>query len=303
MLDVRRLRLLSELHSRGTLAAVADALHFTPSAVSQQLAALEREAGVPLLERVGRGVRLTDAALRLVEHADAVLERLELAEAELSAAGELRGTVRVAAFQTAAYWLVAPAIVELASTHPGIEVRLEEMEAEDGLPLLRAGDVDIVIAEEYAYAPRPHDPLFERHPLADDRIRLVLPQDHRLARRRRIELSELADEDWAVTRDDTHWADMVVRTCRSLGGFEPRIRYRASDIRLYCHLAAAGLAVGFVPALGRPENEPGVVVKDVSAGTPLARSVFAVTRRSAIARPVVGAVLDAVRERAASDAR
>src|SRR5688572_28114623 len=114
MLDVRRLRLLSELHARGTVAAVADALHFTPSAVSQQLAVLEREAGVTLIERVGRGVRLTDAALRLVEHADAVIERFELAEAELEGDGEVRGAVRVVAFQTAAYWLVAPAIVALA---------------------------------------------------------------------------------------------------------------------------------------------------------------------------------------------
>src|SRR5687767_11232013 len=114
MLDVRRLRLLRELHARGTIAAVADALQYTPSAVSQQLAVLEREAGVPLLERVGRGVRLTDAGRRLVEHADAVLARLEAAEAELAEGTEVRGRVRVASFQTAARALVAPAFIELA---------------------------------------------------------------------------------------------------------------------------------------------------------------------------------------------
>jgi DNA-binding transcriptional LysR family regulator len=297
MLDVRRLRLLSELEARGTIAAVAGALHFTPSAVSQQLAALEREAGVVLVERVGRGVRLTDAGRRLVEHARAVLERLELAEAELGSADDVRGTVRVAAFQTAAYWIVAPAIVALATSHPGVEVRLDELEAEDGLPLLRTGDVDIVVAEEYAYAPRPHDAALERHPLGDDAIRLVLPAGHRLARRRQVDLSELAGEDWAATHEDTHWADMLIRTCRTVGGFEPSIRYRASDIRLYCHLAAAGLAVSFVPALGRPEREPGVVVRDV-AGASLSRSLFAVTRRSGVARPAVAAVLGAVGEAA-----
>jgi DNA-binding transcriptional LysR family regulator len=294
MLDVRRLRLLRELHARGTIAAVADAMHFTPSAVSQQLTALEREAGVPLLERVGRNVRLTDAALRLVEHADAVLERLELAEAELGSGAEVRGSVRVAAFQTAAYWMVAPAIVRLAESHPGIEVALDELEPEDSLPLLRVGDVDMVIAEEYEYAPRRRDPALERHPLADDAIVLVLPERHRLARRRSVPLDALADEPWAATREDTRWAEMVVRTCRSLGGFEPRISYRASDIRLYCHLAAAGLAVALVPSLGRPETEPGVAVRPV-AGADLKRSVFATTRRGAAERPAVAAVLETLR--------
>src|SRR4051794_7880784 len=148
MLDLRRLRLLRELRERGTIAAVADALAYTPSAVSQQLTQLEREAGVPLLERVGRGVRLTDAAHRRAEHTDSILARLERAEGELAAAtGAVHGRVRVAAFQPAARSLVAPVMRPLADRHVGLRVELLEQEAEEGLPQLCSGDVDVVVAE------------------------------------------------------------------------------------------------------------------------------------------------------------
>jgi DNA-binding transcriptional LysR family regulator len=145
MLDVRRLRLLRELAARGTLTAVADALAYTPSAVSQQLAALERDAGVALLERVGRGVRLTDAGRRLVDHADAVIARLEEAEADLAAAAEAGGRVQLAAFQTAVSGLVLPAMARLPA---GVQVLLLEGNAEIVLPTLRLGDLDMVVAEE-----------------------------------------------------------------------------------------------------------------------------------------------------------
>src|SRR3954447_26449617 len=175
MLDLRRLRLLRELRERGTIAAVADALSYTPSAVSQQLSVLEREAGVPLLERVGRGVRLTDAAHRLADHASDVLARLEQAEAELAAAsGAVHGRVRVATFQTAARSLVAPVLRPLADRHDGLRAELLEMEPETGMPLLRAGDVDVVVAEEYREAPRPHERGIERVDLGVDAIVLAL---------------------------------------------------------------------------------------------------------------------------------
>src|SRR4051812_15262121 len=141
MLDLRRLRLLRELHARGTIAAVADALQFTPSAVSQQLAVLEREAGQPLFERAGRGVRLTDAALVLVDHAEALLDRAELAEAELAAAaGTPAGRVRIGAFQSAAHHIAAPAIGALARDAPALRCELTETEPEASLPALAVGD-------------------------------------------------------------------------------------------------------------------------------------------------------------------
>ena len=155
VLDLRRLRLLYELHERGTIAAVADALQFTPSAVSQQLAVLEREAGVALLERAGRGVRLTDAALVLVRHAEALLERAELAEAELAAAaGSVAGRGRIAAFQSVALRLAAPAMHALARDAPGLRCELVEAEPEHSLPALALGDIDLVLADEWQHQPR-----------------------------------------------------------------------------------------------------------------------------------------------------
>src|SRR5919106_4638165 len=154
MLDVRRLRLLHELHARGTIAAVAEALQFTPSAVSQQLAVLEREAGLPLLEPAGRSVRLTDAALVLVGHADALLERAELAQAELAAAtGRVAGRGRIASFQSVGVRIAVPAIRSLAREAPDLRCELLESEPEESLPALALGDVDLVIADEWQHQP------------------------------------------------------------------------------------------------------------------------------------------------------
>src|ERR671916_179097 len=153
MLDLRRLRLLRELSERGTIAAVADALRYTPSAISQQLAMLEREAGVPLLERAGRGVRLTDAALVLVGHAEALLERAALAEADLAAAaGTVAGRGRIAAFESVALHVAVPAMAALAVDAPRLRCELVEAEPEQALPALALGDVDLVLADEW----RPH---------------------------------------------------------------------------------------------------------------------------------------------------
>src|SRR4051812_35099024 len=147
MLDLRRLRLLRELHVRGTIAAVAEALQYTPSAVSQQLAVLEREAGRPLLERAGRGVRLTDDALVLVGHAEALLARAEVAEAELAAGGgRVAGRVRIASFQSMALRLAVPAMRQLAAEEPALRCELVEAEPEASLPALVLGDLDLVLA-------------------------------------------------------------------------------------------------------------------------------------------------------------
>lgn len=295
MLDVRRLRLLRELHARGTIAAVADALQYTPSAVSQQLAVLEREAGVALLERAGRGVRLTDAGRRLVEHADAVLARLEAAEADLAGTGELRGRVRVATFQTAARALVAPAFISLSGRAPGVRCELIEMEAEESLPLLRMGELDIVVAEEYEHAPRRHEKALERRVLGVDRLLLALPEDHPCARRApgQLLIGDLAEDVWAAPREGTAFTDEVRRLARSSGGFEPDIRHQANDVRLLLQLAASGLAIALVPSMGF-EPEPGVTIRP----TPRTREIFASVRRGSTTNPAVAAVLDALAEHA-----
>src|SRR5919201_4348534 len=186
MLDLRRLRLLRELHSRGTIAAVADALQFTPSAVSQQLAALEREAGVPLLERAGRGVRLTDAALVLVDHAEALLERAAEAEADLAAAaGTVAGRGRIAGFQSVALRLALPAMDALARDAPRLRCELVEAEPEQALPALALGDVDLVLGDEWQHQPLGLPSGLERHDLFEDPVHRLLPVRHPAARRHR----------------------------------------------------------------------------------------------------------------------
>src|SRR6187200_2876010 len=183
MLDLRRLRLLRELKERGTIAAVADALQFTPSAVSQQLAALERETGVRLLERAGRRVRLTDPALVLVEHADALLERAALAETDLAAAaGTVAGRGRIAGFQSVMLRLAVPAMQALARDAPRLRCELVEAEPEQSLPALALGDLDLVLGDEWQHQPWRLPAGLERHELLRDPVRLALPVRHPLAR-------------------------------------------------------------------------------------------------------------------------
>src|SRR5215212_5582352 len=179
MLDLRRLRLLRELQQRGTIAAVADALQFTPSAVSQQLALLERETGVRLLERAGRGVRLTDAALVLVDHAEALLERAALAEAELAAAaGTVAGRGRVAGFQSVALRLALPAMAALARDAARLRCELVEAEPEQALPALALGDVDLVLGDEWQHQPWRLPAGVQRRQLLTDPVNLILPAQH-----------------------------------------------------------------------------------------------------------------------------
>jgi DNA-binding transcriptional LysR family regulator len=298
VLDVRRLRLLRELAARGTVTAVAEALAYTPSAVSQQLAQLERDAGADLLERAGRGVRLTEAGRRLAAHADAVLARLEAAEADLAElTGDVAGPLRVACFQTAAVALVLPALAALQEEHPSVRGELSDREAEESLPGLRLGDHDVVVAEEYEHAPRRLDAALERTELGRDRMLVALPEAHPAAAREAVRLAELASARWVTAREDSAFAAMLVRSCRSLGGFEPEIHHRTNDLRLLAELVTRLGAVSLVPSLGRPWMGPGVALRPL-AGPALDRRIVAVLRRGTGARPAVGALLAALAARA-----
>jgi DNA-binding transcriptional LysR family regulator len=297
VLDLRRLRLLYELHERGTIAAVADALQYTPSAVSQQLAVLEREAGVALLERAGRGVRLTDAALVLVRHAGALLDRAELAEAELAAAaGGVVGRGRIAAFQSVALHLAAPAMKALAREAPGLHCELVEAEPEESLPALALGDFDLVIADEWQHQPLARPAGVDRHDLHRDTVHLVLPEGHPVARRHRhaVPLRELAEEVWTTGHRGNAWAEMIDRTCRLLGRFDPEIRHRSNDSVVSLGLVAQGLAVTLLPDLNAPATHPGVVVRSIAEG-PVHRTIFTAIRTADAQRPSVQALLAAVR--------
>ena len=300
MLDLRRLRLLRELNERGTIAAVADALQFTPSAVSQQLAMLEREAGVRLLERAGRGVRLTDPALVLVGHADALLERAALAEADLAAAaGTVTGRGRIAGFQSVALRLALPAIEALARDAPRLRCELIEAEPEQALPALALGDVDLVLGDEWQHQPRRLPAGSNATSCSATRCTLVLPARHPLARRHReaVPLAELAGEAWTTGHAGMGWEEMTQRTCRELGGFDPDIRHRTNDATIGLALVARGLAVTLLPDLALPARPPGVALRPIAEG-PVSRAIFAATRAADAARPSTQALLAAVREAA-----
>src|SRR3954447_8716665 len=208
MLDLRRLRLLRELAARGTIGAVAEALTYSPSAVSQQLARLEREAGVPLLERVGRNVRLTAAAHTLVGHTDALLARLEAAEAELEAtADKITGTLRVAAIQSAGLYLLAPALHRLSAEHPALRVEVSDLEPEESMPALALGSLDLVLGDEYPFLPRAPDSRPDGETLLEEHFRLMSPGGPPPAERGGpVGLADLRDEPWAMGKLGTHYA-------------------------------------------------------------------------------------------------
>lgn len=302
MLDLRRLRLLRELSERGTIAAVADALQFTPSAVSQQLAMLEREAGVRLLERAGRGVRLTDPALVLVRHAEGLLERAALAEADLAAAaGTVAGRARIGGFQSVMLRLALPAMEQLAREAPRLRCELFESEPEEGIPALALGDIDLVLADEWQHQPRRLGDGLVRHDLHRDPVSIVLPARHPAALHHpdAVPLAELAGEAWATGHTQMGWEEMTHRTCRELGGFDPDIRHRANDATIGLALVARGLAVAMLPDLVLPGRHSGVTLRAIAEG-PVDRAIFAVTRATDAARPSMNALLGAIRDAAAS---
>jgi len=294
MIDLHRLRLLREVHVRGTVHAAAGALGYSTSAVSQQLTVLEREIGAPLLERVGRRVRLTDAGQVLVRHADLLLEGVEAAEAEVAAvaAGRLTGTVRVAAFQSGFLRIVSPAIRELAAIHPGIRVEATEAEVELAAPALRLHQLDVLVGDEYEGQPRVLHPEFERETVLRERINIVLPADHPRASAKRIGLGDLADLPWAACQPGTGHYEMHLRACRQIGGFEPDLRYTSDDFSILLELVRTTGAAALLPDLVAGSGAPGVVVRPFKSGG-VGREVFLLTRRSRT--PTVEAVAEVLR--------
>jgi DNA-binding transcriptional LysR family regulator len=286
MLDVKRLRLLAELSRRGTIAAVARTVGYTPSAVSQSLAQLEREAGVALLERDGRRVRLTPAARALVERADRVLAELDAAEHELAAQHEtVHGSVVIGSFPSAAAMIVVPALKDLAARYPELATTVREHEPEDGIPLLRAGELDLLISESYDDVSPAATGGLEAHPLVIEPMLLVLPRGS-TAR----SPHDLRDANWIGGLPGTQFASMVELVCRA-AGFTPRIAHRADDATLHLALVEAGLGVGLLPALACP---PRHAVRYEALEQPR-RHIAALARRGAARRPAVAAALEAMR--------
>ncbi len=291
-IDLRRLRVLRELQQRGTVSATAQALHLTPSAVSQQLAGLAREVGAPLLERSGRGVRLTGQAKVLLSHAVVVQEQLERARADLAAwdDGEL-GEVRIGSLSTGISALVAPTFTQLDQTRPGIAIRIIESEPPAVFTELDAGELDVVVSSDYQDGPPRHDPRYHRVDLLHDPLDAVLPLGHPLAQPRGLRLETLAAEPWvsSAPRDP---CSQIVRAVCAAAGFTPHVVHRTTEWPAVASLVAAGCGVAVIPRLAQPL--PASVVVCPIVGTPAARQIFAACRAGAQGDPAVAAVLEAL---------
>lgn len=292
MLGVWRLQLLREVARRGTIKAAAAALSVTPSAVSQQLKLLEAEAGVALLERHGRLVRLTDAGVRLVAHADAIAAALAEAESELATArGGIAGTLRVAAFPTAARALLPGAIASLGGRHPDLRVTLRDLETRESLAALAVDDVDLAVVDEYDEATRIGERGLDLLPLVRDPIHVALPPG-RIVAEGSLRLADLRDEPWIMDTESSSIYQAVLRACRR-SGFEPHVRSNCKDYSVILALVEAGLGVAALPGLAlRDRPTPATVVP---VDPPLERRVMVAVKPERRRHPAVAAMVEALR--------
>ncbi|MGF3056499.1 LysR substrate-binding domain-containing protein [Microbacterium sp. YY-01] len=285
MLEMRRLRLLREFQLRGTLAEVARALSYSPSLISQQMAILEREAGVRLLRRSGRRVQLTAAGELLATRAGELLDSLERTEAELSAfSAEIAGTVRIAVFQSIAHTVMPRAIRRLRSQHPALRLEMVEQEPDEGLFETTTRDFDLVVAEQYPGVRRPHRIGLDHQVLGNDPLMLVTPTQGPFATRM---LADLAEAPWVAEPRTTASRIWVAQKARE-AGFEPDVRFETADLLTQLRLIEAGEAVGILPQLflvGTPAN-----VRVVPLPHPARREVFSSTRLSVTDAPSITAV-------------
>ncbi|MFD6291470.1 LysR family transcriptional regulator [Streptomyces sp. NPDC060205] len=299
MLDVRRMQMLRAVVTSGSVTAAATRLGYTPSAVSQQIAVLEKEARTPLLERVGRGVRPTEAGLLLTGYADAIGR--QVAEAE-TALDDLRagrtGRLAVRYFATAGAALVAPAVARVRAEHPGVQIELKLTDPEDPLPDVREGRADLALVVR----PEGEGPEGEEAggdgvrlvPLLDDPYRAVLPKGHPLAGRRTVALADLAEEPWVGSEWPGPCLDAQLSACEA-AGFRPRFVVESEDYVTAQGFVAAGLGVSLVPRLGLGSRHPGVVVREVRRPEPV-RAIFAAVRQAAAPKPALRSFLEALRE-------
>ena len=294
MIDLRRLRTLRELADRGTLAATADALHLTASAVSQQLAALERDVGQPLLEPNGRGVRLTPAARAVLAHADTLFSEVERMDATLAALADgAIGEVRIGSFATGIRGLVVPAVRLLRDRVPGLRPAIHDVESPQIFDAIALGELDVGISMEHTGAPGREDERFARFDLMRDVLDVALPEGHPLADGP-LALRDFAREPWVAP--PAGWScDDVIRVACAAEGFTPGVAHRSGDWTAIMSLVAAGLGVAVVPRLAQDAPPPGVAIRPLR-GEPAARHLFVVCRRGAEDHPAIGAVVTALRD-------
>ena len=291
MLDVRRLQLLCDLSRLGTIAAVAQAHTYTPSAVSQQLSALERETGVRLLERTGRRVTFTSAGVVLVEHAEGVLAALERTTAALaSLSSGVSGQLRIGAFPTAVRTLLPAALVDLGKRHPGLELRVSEVDPMAVPAALRERRLDVGLLHDYDVVPVEPDPLLDGVPLLDETVFLAVPGTSVVD----VDpLAEVRDAAWIMASPGTWCHAVTVQVCRA-AGFTPRVRHHADDFATVLALVAAEQGVSLVPELAVVQVPVGVRLIPL----PTRRRTRVAYRQGADSHPAVAAFVAAVRDSA-----
>jgi len=294
MFDVARLRVLAAVADQGTLAAAADALHLTPSAVSQQMSKLEREARCRLIERHGRRVRLTEEGELLAKHARRILGAIAEAESDLDERrGQVIGDLSIGAFPTAARGLLPGVLVTMATRYPRLRVTVREIEPYEGMTKVARGDLDIVIAADWTIAPVVVPDRMLCTDIGSDRADIALPLVHPLATRPGLLLEELTGEPWIACPEGTICYDWLVRMVRTTG-HEPRIVHQAAEFATQLALVAAGLGIAVIPRLAREHLPPGTVLIPVTPT--VSRRIFATWREETARRPSIKAFLDTIRE-------
>lgn len=292
MLNLERLRTLDALARHGSVSGAAQGLHVTTSAVSQQLAKLEREVGQQLLAKNGRGVRLTDAGRLLAGHAARILSQVEVAQSDIEAQrGRVVGEVGLAAFPTAARGLFPAALRTLREIHPELRVLSRELEPEAGVRGVVSGDLDLAVVLDWSNKRLPVPAGLATQHLLDDVVDVAMPADHPLAGRTEVDLEEFADDPWVSWPEGEFCYDWLVFTLRSKG-IEPRIAHLAGEHHTQLALIAAGLGVCVAPRLGRGPVPQGVVV--VPVRQTMRRHVYAVWRTDADRRPSIRAAVQAL---------
>ncbi|CAM5324827.1 LysR family transcriptional regulator [Streptomyces xanthochromogenes] len=292
MLNLERLRTLDAVARHGSVGAAADTLHVTTSAVSQQLAKLEREAGQPLLAKHGRGVRLTDAGRLLAEHAARILSQVQLAQAELEAQRDrVVGELRIAGFATAVRGLFPAALASLRAEHPQLSVRSEELEADESVRGVLLGDLDVALVLDWYNKPLPLPDGLAKRAVLDDLADVALPAGHPLAGRTAVDLEEFAGDEWITWPEGEFCSEWLMFTLRGKG-IEPKVAHVAREHATQLALVEAGLGVSIAPRLGRDPVPDGVRVVPVRAA--MSRHVYAVWRADADRRPSIRAAVDAL---------
>lgn len=290
-LSLRRLRMLRELHRRGTITAAASALHYTPSAVSQQLVQLEREVGVTLVERHGRGVQLTELGLVLTEHAEEILDSVERASAALERAQEgVSARLTMGVWASVASSLVPPALAVLAADYPGIEVRTKELAPEDTAGAVRDGALDLSFVIDYSDYPMPWDPALGRTVVAVERIHAAVPTG--VVPDASVSLHDLAEHPWILAGPRSHFG-RAIRIAAQRSGFDPRIAHEVGEQFTAMAMVAGGLGVTLVSDLGAATRPAGVDI--VALSEPILRTISLAHRLTVPPRPALALVVDAVR--------